>query len=839
MSSNGVFLICFDSVALPNVLTAEDKYFSAVGCYIDLIRDNSFGSKVKPKVMIVATKVTESAKTERVCGTILRQAQDHVASFKENSILLVGEVLKTCVEHVTRESLREQHMKFAALSSDPLINEHMLAKTPMEWLNVSSKLVDNVSMPFDEIVEVHREVKTDTKGAHNLTENQQSTLKKLKDVVNQTETSGWIAALQQQRWVAEKRERAGTGKDGNQNPNDEKQKIEETKEQVRGDSATNSEQKEHFPAGHADASSPVPMYAKDESERLHNKIERKGKRNKVINNVFQTKTLGRGKGRKNEQPIEEEYIPEMDYYRVEHGGFADYSRLSDYGRLSVYENQDKKEKGGFVAETRTMLEYFVGTKDFLWFNQVEGLEDLVITQPMMLVKSLRSVVCHNIGDFFQGVEFRSAREDLLQKGFLAKNDFLRIYEKTCSAGHGFYAEEIWKFLITLGIGLPLAKGPNGYPRLLIPCLIKEVTEKSILDKEIEMKRSPNAFSIHYEFNRDHQSMRAYHKMLKTFADTFLFGKNGGEVTLAFSQKVEEKRVGNVAGIQGFLKWQADDVVAPIPQEFNFLMIEYESTPKSPTESEEKTKGFSIMRTIKIYLEPEKGTHSKESFEIFKKLDALFSPDLQGVQRSLACKDCQSQTPTPKEGYFLIEEGIALSTENTRCSELAKHKVKPELVKMLNKPFVLQSLIDQVQPEDLDMFCDSPIQEKLEKGDLEVGQQIWIFHSGQTDRWNCMARINPYAHVVVYVGSREETTSEGDKKKVHEVVHVSKSWKCCSASKAKICREDLQKVIAPHNRVFLGHPRPGWQLSANASEAIARRALKCARKPTIRFDYDYK
>ena len=107
MSSNGVFLICFDSVALPNVLTAEDKYFSAVGCYIDLIRDNSFCSKVKPKVMIVATKVTESAKTERVCGTILRQAQDHVASFKENSILLVGEVLKTCVEHVTRESLRE------------------------------------------------------------------------------------------------------------------------------------------------------------------------------------------------------------------------------------------------------------------------------------------------------------------------------------------------------------------------------------------------------------------------------------------------------------------------------------------------------------------------------------------------------------------------------------------------------------------------------------------------------------------------------------------------------------------------------------------------------------
>ena len=103
----------------------------------------------------------------------------------------------------------------------------------------------------------------------------------------------------------------------------------------------------------------------------------------------------------------------------------------------------------------------------------------------------------------------------------------------------------------------------------------------------------------------------------------------------------------------------------------------------------------------------------------------------------------------------------------------------------------------------------------------------------------MARVNPYAHVVVYVGSKEEKDKHGETRKVHEVVHVSKSWKCCSLIKAKICREDLMKVIEPHNRVFLGHPRAGWQFSANAAEAIADRAIKCARKPSIRFDYDHK
>ena len=112
-------------------------------------------------------------------------------------------------------------------------------------------------------------------------------------------------------------------------------------------------------------------------------------------------------------------------------------------------------------------------------------------------------------------------------------------------------------------------------------------------------------------------------------------------------------------------------------------------------------------------------------------------------------------------------------------------------------------LDEIDTEELDTFSDSDILQKMENGDLETGQQIWIFHNRETDcrwnRWNCIACINPYAHVVVFVGSKHAKSKQGDGKVVHEVVHVSKSWKCCTMMKAKICREDITKVTSQEDR----------------------------------------
>ena len=187
----------------------------------------------------------------------------------------------------------------------------------------------------------------------------------------------------------------------------------------------------------------------------------------------------------------------------------------------------------------------------------------------------------------------------------------------------------------------------------------------------------------------------------------------------------------------------------------------------------------------------------------------------------------------------------MSLENTHCSELVKHEVDPKLAAMMNKPFTLASLLDELETGNLasrlEVFSDSNIYQNMESGNLKKGQQIWIFHNGETDMFNCVARINPYAHCVVYVGPRIVTGKHKEIKKIHEVVHVTKSWKCCTLMKAEIRKEDVLDVIKPDNKVFLGHPLKNRQMSANAEEAIAARANKCAdpRKPPIRFDYDHK
>ena len=66
--------------------------------------------------------------------------------------------------------------------------------------------------------------------------------------------------------------------------------------------------------------------------------------------------------------------------------------------------------------------------------------------------------------------------------------------------------------------------------------------------------------------------------------------------------------------------------------------------------------------------------------------------------------------------------------------------------------------------------------------------------------------------------------------------MSKSLKCCTLMKANIIKEDVLKVIQSTDQIFIGHKLDNFQFSANAREKIVERALKCAEKPKIIFDY---
>ena len=180
----------------------------------------------------------------------------------------------------------------------------------------------------------------------------------------------------------------------------------------------------------------------------------------------------------------------------------------------------------------------------------------------------------------------------------------------------------------------------------------------------------------------------------------------------------------------------------------------------------------------------------------------------------------------------------MKPEEYHCSEIDSHELDEIIIPMMTERFTLQSLLKNEDDLGLEIFETSEIKRKMFAGEFEAGQQIWIYHNSKISP-NAISRINPYAHVVIYTGSKEENNKQGEVETVHEVVHVSKSWKCCTLMKARIRKENILKVIKSTDHIFIGHKLDNWQFSANAREKIVERALKCAKKPDIIFDYHHE
>jgi len=112
----------------------------------------------------------------------------------------------------------------------------------------------------------------------------------------------------------------------------------------------------------------------------------------------------------------------------------------------------------------------------------------------------------------------------------------------------------------------------------------------------------------------------------------------------------------------------------------------------------------------------------------------------------------------------------------------------------------------------------------------------------------VARVNPYAHCLIYIGHRKE-----GKKEIHEVVHTAMASIGSGVLKATIRREPVLIVkskpgtlttvkfgpIKADDHVFLGHKLVSCQFAANIHKMIVDRAVKCSEEPSLVFDYDYK
>ena len=269
------------------------------------------------------------------------------------------------------------------------------------------------------------------------------------------------------------------------------------------------------------------------------------------------------------------------------------------------------------------------------------------------------------------------------------------------------------------------------------------------------------------------------------------------------------------------------------------------------DSDDTIKPFSVERGLRIYLKPKAGKATGAIFNIFQKLDEEFSSVLSLVQRSLSCKECQENQ---NGGFFYLNQGIELTSTSRRCEPKLQHEPKEQVINLLKgKDLIsLETLMEQDKSLlGLEPFESSQIKKDMEEGNLDAGHQIWIYHDSDTDPWNPVARLNKYAHVMVYIGFTEEE-GHGGRTEIHEVVHVSASG---GFGKAKIKRQEVLRVtkfdvdskqsivkygvIKPNQMVFLGHEIKGCQFAANIKEKIVDRAKACSEKPSIVFDYDHR
>ena len=108
-----------------------------------------------------------------------------------------------------------------------------------------------------------------------------------------------------------------------------------------------------------------------------------------------------------------------------------------------------------------------------------------------------------------------------------------------------------------------------------------------------------------------------------------------------------------------------------------------------------------------------------------------------------CVQCQEEG---KPGYFIVEAGVKLKCDIRKCSE-KEHTLGEEIkacMKEKKGPFKMRSKLG-LQP-----FESVEIKKDMVSGRLNLEEQVWVYYDTRTNPCNPVARLNTYAHVVIYV-----------------------------------------------------------------------------------------
>ena len=82
----------------------------------------------------------------------------------------------------------------------------------------------------------------------------------------------------------------------------------------------------------------------------------------------------------------------------------------------------------------------------------------------------------------------------------------------------------------------------------LPCLIGDKRKKYIREEEEKMSKDPKSICVQFSLKMNKQSLSMYYDIISILSKNFIYGdRGGGEFIQAFSEKIENRKLGNVGG----------------------------------------------------------------------------------------------------------------------------------------------------------------------------------------------------------------------------------------------------------------------------------------------------
>ena len=167
----------------------------------------------------------------------------------------------------------------------------------------------------------------------------------------------------------------------------------------------------------------------------------------------------------------------------------------------------------------------------------------------------------------------------------------------------------------------------------------------------------------------------------TFTRLFFREGKGGKIAQSFSQKIEKRTLGCVAGVYGkFTEPHKSKMM-----EFNLLQYDEACTKNSLT---------SRQRLLRIKLKPE----SRSAVEVLRRLDRAFSEMYSDLERGLPCEECE--TLGEKGRMIVLDKELQPDRYEDNCDGPHCHNLEPKLKDIFAGPCILRRHWQQI----LEMPC---------------------------------------------------------------------------------------------------------------------------------------